>query len=386
MNARFTPWLLGFMWSAILKQEKVFCQENTNVSDKGFTFRASYTGDNVNNLAGGIRRGSCYLGLANIRINFNTTEAGIWKGGQFYINAANTHGATPSAEFIGDMQVASNIEAGNHTFIQELWYKQSLGNTEFTVGLQDLNVQFANTEYGALFLNSSFGILPTISGNIPAPVYPLTSLGFTVKWSASEKMVWTTAIYDGCPTDFEHNPYNLTWQFKSADGILSISELQYTSHIASLPGTYKLGFYSHNHLFQKNEATMHDDPACSNNFGLYAIADQQVWQEDDKALGSFLQVGYGPAKYNKNYLYVGTGAHYNGIFSKKGNDALGLAVALAWLNGNIGNETTIELTYKRQLLTHIFLQPDFQYILNPAGLGNKLGNSLEGTLRLGIAF
>ena len=385
MKAGFTQCLIGLLGIISLTALDANAQETANEKNNGLTFTTTYTGDNVNNLAGGIRRGSCYLGLANIHAGLNTGEAGLWKGGQFYINAANTHGASPSAQFLGDLQVASNIEAGNHTFLQELWYKQSFGKTEFTIGLQDLNVQFANTEYGALFLNSSFGILPTISGNIPAPVYPLTSLGFSVNWAASEHIALSGAVYDGCPTDFDHNPYNLKWQFTSSDGLLGITEARYSTNISSLPGTYKIGIYSHNHLFSKH-VIEDDDPACNNHFGLYAIADQSVWQKDKRNLGTFLQVGFGPANYNKNYLYIGTGAHYSGIFSKDGSDALGLAFAMAWLKGNISNETTIELTYKRQLIKHIFIQPDFQYIINPAGLDNRLGNCLEGTLRLGIEF
>ena len=56
-------------------------------------FETSYVGDNVNNFSGGIKTGSRYLGMANIRLGFDMEKAGLWKGGLFYINAANTHGA-----------------------------------------------------------------------------------------------------------------------------------------------------------------------------------------------------------------------------------------------------------------------------------------------------
>ena len=42
-------------------------------------------------------------------IGFDTEKANFWKGGELFINAANTHGGEPSASFIGDYQVASNI-------------------------------------------------------------------------------------------------------------------------------------------------------------------------------------------------------------------------------------------------------------------------------------
>lgn len=70
-----------------------------------FTFEAAYLGDNVYNLSGGIKTGFCYLGMANLRLHLNVDKAGLWKGGQIYINAANTHGASPSSELLGDCLV-----------------------------------------------------------------------------------------------------------------------------------------------------------------------------------------------------------------------------------------------------------------------------------------
>ena len=177
----------------------LFAQEAAKENEEAFSFEASYVGDLINNLSGGIKTGSSYLGMANLRLGFDTGKAGLWNGGQFYVNAANTHGATPSADMLGDMQVISNIEAGNHSYLQELWYKQALNKVELTVGLQDLNVEFANSQYGSLFMNSSFGILPVISTNFSAPIFPLTTLGVTAKWSPSEKISILGAVYDGNP-------------------------------------------------------------------------------------------------------------------------------------------------------------------------------------------
>ena len=112
-------------------------QDSTKTKEEAFTFEASYIGDNINNLSGGIKRGSSYLGMANLRVLFDTQNAGLWKGGSFYLNAANTHGATPSADMLGDVQVVSNIDAGDHTYVQELGFKQTIGRVELIAGLQD---------------------------------------------------------------------------------------------------------------------------------------------------------------------------------------------------------------------------------------------------------
>ena len=361
-------------------------QETLKNSNEPLTFEASYIGDNVNNLSGGIKTGSCYLGMANMRLNFDVEKAGLWKGGQFYINAVNTHGASPSSELLGDMQVASNIDAGNHTYLQEVWFKQVLGKVAFTIGLQDLNVEFANSEQGALFLNSSFGILPIISNNITAPIFPLTTLGFTTKWNISEKSCWINAVYDGSPTDFDYNPYNVKWQFISGDGLLAISEYQYKTEIKELSGTYKIGVYSHSHIVERSLDKTLPDSLNHNLFGIYTYADQKLWKQNNKSIGLFAQLGYSPSNASTSNFYLGLGMNYSGLFSKLEKDILGLAIAHERFKNNLSSETTLELFYQYQLTKNIFIQPDVQYIINPAGTGETLNNSFAGNLRLGLSF
>jgi len=361
-------------------------QADSSVFSNGFVFEAAYVGDNVNNLSGGIKQGSCYLGMANFRLLFDSEKAGLWKGGQFFINAANTHGAEPSANLVGDMQVASNIEAGDHTFIQELWFKQNFKHFEITVGLQDLNVEFAASDYGSLYLNSSFGILPVISANVPAPIFPLTSLGITAKWTFSDKTTWLLACYDGNPTDFDYNPYNLNWQFNSGDGILIVSEIQQKYKFNDNEGTCKLGIYNHNHLVDKQFNPEFPDSLNNSIFGVYTYVDQVLWQKGVKELGFFAQLGYSPSSISFNNYYIGLGINYKGVCSKSGSDILGLAVAHESLYGELGKETTLELSYQYPLCDNIFIQPDFQYIINPSGKSSNLKNAFLANLRFGFSF
>ena len=360
---------------------KSYSQDQTH--SKTFEFEVAYTGDFLSNLSGGIKTGSVYLGMANLKLGINTENTGLWKGGQLFINAANTHGNSPSAELLGDFQVASNIEAGNHTYIQELWFKQSFGHFEITAGLQDLNVEFVASDGGGLFLNSSFGIMPSISGNIPAPIFPLTTLGLSAKWQVSEKLTWMGAVYDGCPTSFEdNNPYNLKWNIRSQDGALMFSEFQYTTQIGEKAGSYKLGgFYHNNHLVDTT-----DEPIYKDNYGFYAIADQTLWQNaSNKKLDMFLQLGLTPKNFNFNHYYIGGGVNLSGLWSSTSEDILGLAIAHAGIK-ETGNETTFEITYQLPLTSHIFIQPNLQYIINPSGYGEELDNCLAASLRFGFSF
>jgi porin len=349
----------------------------------------SYTGDMVNSFAGGIRNGTCYLGLVNIRISFSTESAKLWNGGELFVNGAYTHGAEPSAEYLGDIQVASNIEAGNHTYLQEFWYKHTWNFGAITAGLQDLNIDFVNTSGGSLFLNSSFGVLPTVSGNIPAPIFPLTSLGISARWKLTPRYTLLTAFYDGSATNFDDNPHNLKWKLGVGEGLLIFGELQREISVGNAKGVYKAGIYLHQHFVKEAEDYDEDvDTLFRNNNGIYIIGDQMIWQNsgNKRNLGVFMHIGLAPRKQNTNHYYIGLGMNFTGLFSLKGNDVVGLAMAHDGLRGGRGNETTLEITYRYTVFHFLYLQPDVQYIINPSGAEKQLNNCLAIALRFGISF
>ena len=118
----------------LLSLNTVQGQNDSTKRELPFSFEASYIGDVVRNFSGGIKKGTTCLGLANLKVGFDTESANWWKGGSFFVNVGNTHGGEPSATFVGDFLGVSNIEAGNLTFMYELWYKQNFGRFDITVG------------------------------------------------------------------------------------------------------------------------------------------------------------------------------------------------------------------------------------------------------------
>lgn len=359
--------------------------EDANSDSDPVRFEASYIGDNINNLSGGLSKGASYLGMANFRVGFDFQNAKLWQGGYVFVNAANTHGATPSADIIGDAQIISNIEAGNHTYIQEVWYRQSIGKLAVTAGLQDLNVEFAHSEQAGILLNSSFGILPIISGNFAAPIFPLTTPGITFEWNMTPTIKWINAVYDGSPTNFDYNPYNINWQFNSGDGILAISEVQKETRLSGLKGVYKMGFYSHFHRKSKNSASV-PDSLINRLFGIYAYADQNLWERNHRRLGVFSQLGYCPSEDGICKFYAGSGLSFAGLTNKANRDILCLAFAHAVYPQENASETSIEVTWQYLITENIFIQPDCQYIVNPAGTGELLQNAFACNLRFGLNF
>jgi len=375
--------LLSVVMSINAQSQKIDSLKKENP----FSFEVAYVGDVYGNAAGGLKTGGNYMGMSNLKIGFDTEKARWWKGGSFFINGASIHGKSLSEDFAGDLQVASNIDAGTHIYMHELWFKQDFEKFSFTVGLQDLNADFLASENAGEFINSSFGVPPVVSGNLPVPIFPLTGLGISAKWNINDKFVWQTAFFDGNQTSFKNNPHNLHWKFCKDDGILIITEFHSRLKIKEKEGIYKLGTYYHSSLNEFDEETQTKNNVFKNNYGFYFIGDQIVFEQENHKIGLFAQVAAAPKSKNEHAYYLGFGTNYYGIFSRKGKDILGLAVANLGLHRTSHkHETTLELYYKYQLTENIAIQPDIQYIINPSGTDEKLSNALVGILRLHIDF
>ena len=263
----------------------------------------------------------------------------------------------------------------NLTWLYEFWYRQRFGNLSVTVGLQDLNVNFAADECAAGFTNSSFGIHSSIADNIPSPIFPLTALGVNLNWDISPSMVLKMAVFDGTPDDLENNPYNIHWQLSREQGVLTVGELQLNrSLFANKRGNYKIGGYFHQHNDSTNEEQQ--------NGGIYFAGNQQITDKIDV----FSQIGLSPKRNNHNHYYS-IGLKYSDIFKNRPDDYMGMAVAYAGIDSNPnGGETVIEIIYQCQICSNVYIRPDIQYIVNPAGTDQKLGNALVAMMRFGVEF
>lgn len=353
------------------------------------TLEVSYTGDIVGNFSGGIRKGVSYLGLANLKLGFDTERAHLWKGGQFFINAANAHGGNPSSTLVGDFHTVSNIEAEDITYVHELWYKQTIDRIEIIAGLQDMNADFVSSEHGSIFINSTFGTPSTIADNVPSPIFPFTTAGVSFKWNMTNRSTWKIAAFDGLPTEREHNPFNMKWSFGKEDGVFAVTEFQLkTSPKNDLTGSYRGGIYYHSQLIEPDEENI-ETKLFRYNYGIYLIADQMIYQESDGngGLGVFAQIAVSPRAINTHYRYFGLGMSWQGLFRNRNQDKLGFAVTNAgFRDKSKRDETIIEICYKAQLTPNIYIQPDFQYVINPGGTDSSLKNASVGFVRFGLNF
>jgi len=374
--------IILFVSFIFVNSKNAEAQKKGNFSDV-LDFNVSYTGDLVYNLKGGIKTGSTYLGLLNFDFYFDTEKAGLWNNGSFFVRLSDTHGRSLSENYIGDFQVSSNIDGGKNLYFQELWYSHKFRQFLFILGIQDLNVEFANSNCGGLFINSSFGIMPTLATNANAPIFPMTTPGFTFKWDINERWIWENAFYYGQPLDAGTKLINFEWNSEDKDGGLFISEIQHsvgsdTEH----PSFLKLGTYVHHrHISADNNEGVVVDKYIR---GIYAISDLNLWNSGNKSLDAFFQIGFCPNHSVDVDYYLGGGASYTGLFSRKNRDVAGIAVNVLHFNLRDDSEAVAELTYQYNFTSNIYVQPDLQYVINPMGAEQNLNNSFVGFLRFGF--
>lgn len=363
----------------------------------GISLSLEYKADLVNVHHGALKDGSIYLDNLDFTIQINTEKAGFWKNGTFFVYFISNHGGKPSGDFIGDLQGTNNIEAPSATRLFEAWYEHSFMEHRLCllVGLHNMNSEFDVSEYGGLFLNSSFGIGPEITGNAAVSVFPAGGLGARIKWQATDRLLLMGAVYDGNPGSEFDNPKGVTIDLNSMDGSMQIVEGQVSwgDSERGCPGTLKIGAWSHSSDF--DDVLLTDNAGNplkhSNDNGAYVVVDQMLYRENgSQGLGAFFQLGAAPKNRNVISDYIGGGLHYLGLIPRRDDDEIGIAVAHAGISDDLcpgmdAAETTWEFTYKAQITPWFTLQPDLQIIKNPGAVpANR--DATVGTLRFGVVF
>lgn len=361
--------------------------------ESAILLEGSYVAEGVSNFNGGINTGGNYQGMIDLMATFDTEKAGLWKGGSTYVQLESTHGGNPSATNIGDYQVASNIDNGYYTYLYQAWYNQEFSKFSFLVGIHDLNSEFLASDYAGEYMNSSFGIMPAVSMNVPVPIFPKATLGTVLRYKATDDINIQLGIYDGDPMDLDSDPYYQNFSLGKDDGFLSVLEVWTpTLKKEGYDGTLKIGAFHHSAEFASNTDTT---KTYNGNFGVYFVLDQLIIPfnaNDEKGLGMFATLGVVPGDRNSNNYSWGLGFNYMAPFKGRTNDIIGLAAHSVNVNFpqtdlsvNKGTETVVECFYKLSINDNIQVQPELQYIINP-GAESLYDNATVGLIRAYFSF
>jgi len=381
--------------------------ERTKLSERGINFEAVYTGDVFSDLLGGVERHTVYIDNIDLKLNLNTGKLFNWPGGTIFIYGLGNQGKNPS-KYIGDVQTVDNIAAHSTWKLYEAWIQQSFFKKRLSIltGLYNLNSEFQVIESAKLFLNSSHGIGKAFSqsGRNGPSIFPTTSLAFRLKLKISNNFLLQSAVFNGTSGD-PSNPEGTKITFPNHDGILSVTELQYSinrqiENENDLIGKFTAGFWLYSAKFPEVGTTYSDNKIITGNLGFYLMGEYKIFgygRINDKGLNVFSRLGFSNSKINRFVSYLGFGVEYSGLITGSNRDQLGLAFAGVY-NGrkyislqekkNIrtaGSEMNIELTYLYDVFRCLSLQPDFQYVIHP-DTNPLIKNALAAGIRCVINF
>lgn len=310
---------------------------------KGVSLGLNWNADAYDNLDGGVKRGYATDSVLSADLGLDTGELHWWKGGRFAFGMQAIASTHPS-EYTGDLQTLSNLDAPNQRHIAKFWYAQNFGTATVRGGIMDLNRYFDGNDAASLFPNSSFGIIPSISANVPASIYPDYGWGIMASFGQANDD-WLIGIFQGDPT---HRSSALH------DGAMAIAERDWRTP----QGHTHIGIGAWYRQVPESGSPPRRD------WGAYANLEHAL--PDYPNAVAFVQIGVSPGQVNTVPAYLGTGVHFYNVCPIVSD--VGVGMARAWIRGHAA-ETSLEGTVLIPIGdSHFALQPDVQYIFHPSGI------------------
>lgn len=407
----------------------------TRLSDAGITVNLVEQSDLHGNTTGGLKQGATYGGLTTLTVQLDTEKAGLWAGGLFNVSGLQIHGHNLSQYYLGSLQTASGIEALPTTRLWEIWYQHSFWDGAFDVkfGQQSIDQEFMTSAHGAIFINTAMGwpLLPSVDMYAGGPTYPLSSLGIRLRGTPMQNVTLLGGVFqDNPPGGSFYNDGQLRgstrWggNFNLRTGALFIAEAQYALNQplppgapadapkpTGLPSSFKIGAWYDTAAFPDQRLDTTGIPLASTasngnpkmrkgNYSVYGVADQGIWRPapDSPMLVSLFARAMG-SKGDRNLVdfSVNGGVTVKALIPGREGDTLGLGFGAGTIGSSArqadrdrvtfggaspvrSNETFIEVTYQAQVTPWLQVQPDFQYVVRPAG---GVPNPYNPTRRIG---
>lgn len=393
------------------------------LSARGVDFAGGYTAEVWGNTRGGLKRGAVYTGLLDFGVNVDFDKLVGWEGASFSTTWLWLSGRDASEDLAGNFLTISNIAGFNTLRMLEMWFQQNLLNDALSIRIGQLTAdsEFFISDYGALFINGTFGWPPAVYMNIPegGPGYPMGAPGVRIALNPVDWFTFQTAAFQGDVFAQDLNRHGFRWRLNERLGYFLINEAQIRWHhsdaSAGLPGQLKIGAWFHTADF----AASFGEGMYWGNSGYYAVVDQMIYRESpadqstirsgkdgksfsqpvasDQGLGWFGRLSFDPQNRNFVGFYFDSGLTYAGLLPGRDNDSAGIAFACAGLtNGaaqtlfdegsrRVGHEMVLEATYEAEITSWLRIQPDIQYIMRPGGTGD-LGNAFVLGGRVSVVF
>jgi porin len=364
----------------------------------------NYTTEPMWNVAGGEQRGSTYLHNIGADVRFDLSRLLGVPSTTLLVKLSKRDGESLSAEYIapstgGNIFPVQQIFGGQTFKLANVQLNTRLLNDQLDLAYGRIiaNDDFLRSELYCQFLNNAVCGSPKavfFQDPFAFSAYPSAQWGARARFDTSDAR-WTlqAGIYDadinlqgGDPGARAHNKFGDSWGLGD-NGIVLAGELHYHHNAdadALLPGTYKLGGHWMNGDYRDLAAA---DPATTvqGSAMLWLLAEQMLHRPEpgtERGLWGFgAWVRSLEDRVNLLDDQLTLGLVYRGPHASRPRDSLGFQFTRGWVtdvaNGprraqglaTLHAESVYELNYRFALGRGISVQPDVQYIQDPAAIG-----------------
>jgi porin len=331
-------------------------------------WRSHLTLEPFGDLAGGRRRGAAWAAALAAGFEFHTGPAGGWKGGKLDVQIVGlVHGHNRESRLVGDAQGVSNLYNSFSFFrIITLSYRQRIvGHFLARGGIMDVNNYFDTSAPASDLVNSSFGMTPTVTVDVPlTPTAPYTGWGAIVRTGPSSSR-WRFGIFEGDPA---------ARGIVVRDGFFAIGEWQRRT---ARHQRLKLGAWAYHN---PEGPTLGGLASPSSTDGFYGIWESHHRNDRPRRprWGWFVQTGINFDTVNPIPYYLGLGFRLRGLPGFDPRTALTAGIARAWIRGHTA-ETAWEAAWDERFPRGWIVEPDLQYVMHPSGV---YANAWVALLRL----
>jgi len=400
----------------------------------GIKFAATYIGEVMGNVSGGLQQGAIYDGRLNLAVDVDLQKLARLQGLTFHANMFQTHGDGLSRDYLDNYLVASGIEAQPSTRLYEIWFEQKWGDKDkydLRAGQLAADTEFINSKYTDVFTNASLGWPAITSIDLPSggPSPPLAALGARMRVNVNNHLTLIGAVFDGDaagpgPGDPQFRD-NAGINFRVNDPPLVLGEAQFVWNgekgDPGLAGKFKIGGWRHFGEFSDQQFTAQGvslasplgsgmPASLSGDFGVYSVFEQRLYRvgnDPDRGIGIFARVSFSPSDRNLIDRYADGGIELVGLSDARPKDKFGIAFGYAHVSSRAqaldvdfqqlmgpnwplrSFESLVTAVYQYEVRAGWTLQPNFQYFVHPGGgvtdpLGTNPGKLLKDAAVFGL--
>jgi porin len=136
----------------------------------GIKFAATFIGETLGNVSGGLKRGAIYEGRLNLAVDADLQKLAGISQLTFHANIFQIHGDGLSRTNLQNFFVVSGIEALPTTRLYEAYFEKQWGDKVVSLKLGQLaaDSEFFNTKYTDVLTNASMGWPAITAVNLPS--------------------------------------------------------------------------------------------------------------------------------------------------------------------------------------------------------------------------